>query len=178
MAYLPIERIWSALERVESTLIGTLTLLSLLLSIYAMASRYIAPQYSLDWTTEVIVYLVTWAFLLAGSRALIDADHVRADLLTNFLPLNLKRYLTLLQNIFAFFFCIAVMIGGIKVVLFSLRLAERSDSSLSLPMWAYYLCLPIAFASISCRYVGRIFAAVRSIKQARTKHLQRISGSE
>jgi C4-dicarboxylate transporter DctQ subunit len=178
MTYLRIARISKAWARVESILIGMLTLSSLLLSIYAMASRYIAPQHALDWTTEVIVYLVTWAFLLAGSRALIDADHVRADLLTNFLPLSLNRYLTLFQNICAFLFCIAVMIGGIQVVLLSLRIAERSDSSLSLPMWVYYLCLPVAFASISGRYIGRIFVAIRSIQQAQMKHHSRISDSE
>ena len=178
MAYFRIARISAAWDRVESILIGILTLFSLLLSIYAVASRYIAPQYALDWTTEVIVYLITWAFLLAGSRALIDADHVRADLFTNSLPPSLNRYFTMFQNICALLFCIAIMVGGIKVVHLSVRFAERSDNSLSLPMWVYYLCLPVAFASISCRYAGRIFVAVRSIQQARTKHHSRISGSE
>lgn len=152
-------------DRVEVIVIGSLTLVSLLLSIYAIVSRYLAPQYALDWSGEVVVYLITWAFCLAGARAVMGADHVNADLLTNFLSQKWKYYFAVLQDSFAMVFCLAIMVGGIQVVRLALQLGEQSDSSIALPLWAYYLCLPVGLASISCRYAGRLLLSFRQIRQ-------------
>lgn len=154
-------------DRIEIIVIGTLTLLSLALSIFAIVSRYLTPQYALDWPGEMIVYLITWAFFLAGARAVMDSDHVRADLLTSFLSRRWTVYFGVLQDFCAMLFCMAVMVGGLQVVRFALQLGERSDSSLALPMWVYYLCLPIGLASISCRYAVRLYASIQLIRQSR-----------
>ena len=153
--------IWS---RFEPVLIGALTLASLLLSFYSMVSRYFAPQYAMDWISEVVVYLITWAFFLAGARAITAGDHVKADLLTSLVPERFGKYLALFQDTCALLFCSAVVLGGIQVVELSLRLNERSDSSLQLPMWIFYLSVPVAFASISVRYVVRLFDSVRELR--------------
>jgi TRAP-type C4-dicarboxylate transport system permease small subunit len=155
----------AAWDRLEPKLIGLLTLASLLLSFYSMVSRYIAPQYALDWTTEVVVYLITWAFFLAGARAIEGADHVKADLISNLVPERFRKYLPLFQDACAILFCVAVTIGGIQVVELSLRLGERSDSSLQLPMWIFYLSVPVAFASISFRYAVRLAGTVRALRR-------------
>ncbi len=119
----------------------------------------------------MVVYLITWAFLLAGARAVMDSDHVKADLLTTFLSRKWSLYFAVLQDLCAMLFCLAVMVGGIQVVQFAIQLGERSDSSLALPMWVYYLCLPIGLASISIRYAGRLFASMHLIQQqSRAEH--------
>ena len=153
-------------DRVELVVIGTLTLLSLLLSLFAIVSRYLTPQYALDWPGEMVVYLITWAFFLAGARAVLDSDHVKADLLTSLLSKKWTLYFAVLQDFCAMIFCLAVMVGGLQVVQFALRLGERSDSSLALPMWVYYLCLPVGLASISCRYAGRLYVSIQLIRQS------------
>lgn len=164
-----LSRLVAAWDRVEVNLIGTLTLLSLLLSIYAIVSRYLTPQFALDWPGEVVVYLITWAFFLAGARAVMDADHVKADLLTNFLSQKWEQYFNIGQDMAATLFCLALMFGGVQVVQLALQLGERSDSSLALPLWVYYLCLPVGLASISCRYAGRLLVSIRLIQQSRAR---------
>lgn len=151
--------IWDSFE---TAVIGMLTLVSLLISIYAIASRYLVPQYALDWPQELVVYLITWAFWLAGARAVMDADHVKADLLVTLLSAKWRRRLAILQDSCAMLFCLVVMLGGIQVVQLALQLGERSDSSLALPMWIYYSCLPVGFVSISARYAIRISSLMRS----------------
>lgn len=160
-------RLIESWNRFEPVLIGALTLASLLLSFYSMVSRYIAPQYALDWTTEVVVYLITWAFLLAGARAIAGADHVKADLITSLIPTHFGKYLPVFQDACAMFFCIIITIGGIQVVDLSLRLNERSDSSLQLPMWIFYLSVPVAFVSIAFRYAVRLAESIRVLRQSR-----------
>ena len=115
------------------------------------------------------MYLITWAFFLAGARAVLDSDHVKADLLTSLLSKKWTLYFAVLQDFCAMLFCLAVMVGGLQVVQFALRLGERSDSSLALPMWVYYLCLPIGLASISCRYAGRLHASIQLIRKSRAE---------
>lgn len=164
-----VAQLLASCDRIEVIVIGVLTLLSLMLSIYAIISRYLTPQYALDWPGEMVVYLITWAFFLAGARAVMDSDHVKADLLTNLLSRKWSLYFSVLQDFCAMLFCLAVMIGGLQVVRLALLLGERSDSSLALPMWVYYLCLPVGLASIFSRYSVRLFVSIRLIKQSRAQ---------
>lgn len=149
---------WSTFE---SAAITALTLTSMLVAIYAIASRYFAPEYSLDWADEMVIYLTTWAIWLAGARAIMSADHVKSDFFVERLSPLWRQRLALLQDFGSFVFCLTVMVGGIQVVALALAFGERSDSSLATPLWVYYLCLPVGLASISIRYLERLVCGVR-----------------
>lgn len=150
------QRVMQAWFNVESFAITTLTIASMVVASYAMASRYFAPEHSLDWADEMVVYLITWAIWLAGARAVLGAGHVKSDFFVHKLPAKWRRRIEHLQDFGSCLFCLTVMVGGIQVVQLAVHFGERSDSSLAMPLWIYYLCLPLGLASISARYVERL----------------------
>lgn len=144
---------WSV---IEVAIIAGLTLASMAISIFAIATRYFAPEYSLDWADEMVVYLITWAIWLAGARAILTSGHVQSDFIVEKLSPSWRLRLALLQDLGAALFCFTVMIGGIQVVRLALYFGERSESSLAMPLWIYYLCLPVGLASITIRYLEKL----------------------
>ena len=164
MNYSALKRISEYWCAVEKTLITSLTAASLLVSTYAMITRYLAPAFALDWADEAVIYLITWAIWLAGARAVMGADHIKADFAVKLLPCSWHRYIEMMQDFLAMTLCVVVMVGGIQVVQLSLMFGERSDSSLALPLWIYYLCLPFGLGVVAIRYACRLLGDLGSTK--------------
>ena len=58
----------SVLDSLERGVIALLAGAALVLACNAMLSRYLLPGLALDWTFEVIIFLVIWAVFLAAAR--------------------------------------------------------------------------------------------------------------
>ena len=145
---------WNQFEKLATSILAAA---ALLLSCYEMATRYFWPSQSPDWATEVIIYLIIWAVFLGGSSLIKENRQVRADLITQRLPLPLQRYAEIFNSLVGLFFCSALTYYGYEVVDFAVVMDERSESSLLFPIFWYYLCLPVGMFLMSLRYLDRLY---------------------
>lgn len=143
------------LDWIERTLIALLAGGALLLACLAMVGRYILPGLSLDWTFELIIFATIWATFLAGARSAGMGEHVNVDTLLTMMPAGARRGLALLA-------CVCgILVGGFLawsgwiVVEEAIRWDERTTSSLRLPVWIYYLSLPVGAGLITFHLVVR-----------------------
>ena len=128
-----MSRVLNLLNRIEEWVIVTLTGGTLLLACYSMVSRYLFPRGSLDWTFEVVIYMMGWIVFLCAARLIAHDGHIRVDVL---------------------------------------RWGETSSSSLRVPMWIYYLCLPVGGLLMTLRLLGVTWslAMARPVAEAGSSH--------
>ena len=146
-------KIW---DRVEQTLAGLLGLAALILALWQVVSRYLAPQAAISCAEEAIVYLLIWAIMIVSSQLVRIDGHVRPDLVLNIAPGWLKRWMEVFNSIAAIIFCAALVWYGGQIVATALVIDERSASDLRFPMWIYYAALPAGGALMLARYLIRL----------------------
>jgi C4-dicarboxylate transporter DctQ subunit len=142
---------------IEDAIIGVFSAIALMLVCYEVVVRYFFPRYLTDWGSEVVIYLVVWAMLIAGSALVFDGRHIRADLVVRMLPFKAQWLLELINLTVGFLYCGIVSYYAVQVVLFARQLDERSESSLQFPLWIFYIALPLGFGLMSVRYFIRIY---------------------
>jgi TRAP-type C4-dicarboxylate transport system permease small subunit len=148
-------RLWNI---IETALISAMAATALLLGIYQIGSRYLAPELSYAGTEEMTVYLLVWAMFLSCSQIVARDAHVRPDLVLRLMPARGQRFLEMMNCVVAIVFCSGMAWYGARVVMEAYAYDDRSTGVLSFPMWIYDLALPIAGILMTLRYAIRLAA--------------------
>jgi len=156
-----MDRLITALDRLERGVIALLAGVALLLACNAMVSRYLLPGMTLDWTFEVIIFVVIWAVFLAAARLVSVGGHIRMDFLMQFLQPGTRRWFLVFSEVLGLAVAGLLLWSGVLVVSESIRWGETSSSTLRLPLWIYYLSLPVGAALMSVRFIARIVGILR-----------------
>lgn len=138
-----------ALDLVEQTLIAVLAAAALGLACLAMVSRYVLPGLVLDWTFELTIFATIWATFIAGARLAGRGEHVRVDTLLGILPAKPRRLLVVLAGVAGLAMALFLVWSGWIVVEEAQRWDERTTSTLRLPLWLYYMSLPVGMALLA-----------------------------
>ncbi len=152
-----LERIWG---RIEDTIIGIFSAIALGLVCFEVLARYFVPSILPDWGSEVTIYLVVIAVMIAGSPLVLSGRHIRADLFVRLLPSGAQRIIELLNLVVGFLYCAIIAKLGYDVVAFAQMLDIRSDSSLQFKQWIFYIILPLAFGLMTVRYAIQVWRFV------------------
>ena len=142
-------RFLASLDAVERVLIALLTGTALLLACLSMTVRYVLPGLNLDWTFELTIFTTIWATFLAGARIAGEGGHVRVDTLLTYLPNRVCIALAVLAGVTGIAVALFLAWSGWIVVKEAFLWDERTTSTLRLPLWIYYLSLPVGAALIA-----------------------------
>lgn len=151
----------SVLDSLERGIIAVLAGAALVLACNAMVARYLAPGLTLDWTFEVITFLMIWAVFLAAARLVTTGGHIRIDIVLQRLGPGARRWWALLASALGLTVALLLLWSGVLVVDEALRWGETSSSTLRVPLWIYYLSLPVGAALMTVRLVLRIVGLAR-----------------
>jgi TRAP-type C4-dicarboxylate transport system permease small subunit len=154
------------LDRIEQMTIAVLAGGTLLLASYSMATRYLLPAASFDWAFEVIIYVMGWIIFLSAARLISHDAHIRVDVLVDNVGPVARRWLLLGAALFGIAVASLLVWSGMLVVLDALRWGETSSSSLRLPMWLYYLCLPVGCSLMVLRLLAVTWSLLREAPHA------------
>ncbi len=105
----------------------------------------------LSWADPALRVAVLWITLLGAMAATRDSNHIKIDLLTRFLPAQLKIYAQLITDLFSAFICGILAWHGGHFVYF-----EWQDESIlfaSVPAWACELIIPFGFGVMALRFL-------------------------
>ncbi|MBV7379966.1 TRAP transporter small permease [Maritimibacter dapengensis] len=147
-----IPRILNVWSRVETFLIGILLIIALVVFLGGGLLRIVAPGYAIDWATEVSIYFIIWATVLAGAAIVQEDRHLHTEVFIAALSPQLRRILGWAMSILSIAFIAVMLVYGWQAYEFSNLLDERSGSSLRAPQgFAVFLPLPIGMALILVR---------------------------
>lgn len=119
--------------------------------------RYFFPRYLTDYGLELTVYFTVWAIFLAGAPLVREGRHIRADILLHLLPPGAQRVLEILSLIVALVFVLVMSWFGWGMIQNSLSLGEKSESSLKLPLYIYYMSLPVGMTLMIAPILKRLY---------------------
>jgi TRAP-type C4-dicarboxylate transport system permease small subunit len=165
-----------ALDRLERAVIALLAGVALALACNAMLARYVFPGLSLDWTYEVITFVVIWAVFLAAARLIAEGGHIRVDVVLHAVPSGARRWFALLAALLGLGVAGLLTWSGVLVVVEAIRWGERSVSTLQIPLWIYYLCLPVGAALMALRLSLQIARLLREAPGATDDPPARVHG--
>lgn len=102
--------------------------IALLLSCSAIIGRYLFPRLALDWTTEVIVYLVIWSLLISIAGLTHRKAQIVVDLVVVHMPKNARKLASLLGLLSEFTISVVLIWSGILVMEEAIRWGERAPA--------------------------------------------------
>ncbi len=145
------------LQKIENVLMAILVSLALGLVCLEVVLRYFFPRYLTDYGLELTVYFTVWAIFLAGAPLVREGRHIRADILLHLLPPGAQRVLEILSLIVALVFVLVMSWFGWGMIQNSLSLGEKSESSLKLPLYIYYMSLPVGMTLMIAPILKRLY---------------------
>lgn len=145
------------LEKFENALMALLAVLSLGLVSIEVALRYFFPRYLTDYGMEFTIYFTVWAIFLAGGPLVREGRHVRADILLHMLPPGAQRVLEIVALLVGLAFAVTLSWYGWQMVLSSIDLGEKSESSAKFPLYLYYMALPFGTTLMIPPFLYRLY---------------------
>lgn len=140
-----LDAFFDGFDRVLGWITAGLLAVAYALSVYGVFERYVIAGSGTDWIMEVVVFGMVWAILLSVARIEHRRAHIRMDIVwRGFSERGQIRaeYVALLLGLG---FSLLLVWSGWLVVQDAIRWDERTDSSLRLPFWIYYVSLSTAF---------------------------------
>lgn len=150
-----MERFKRAYAAFEDYLAGGLLFIGLALVLTNVILRYFFghPQ---SWIDEYSVYFVVWGVLIGIAVALRDDHHIKVELLFNFLPLKIKRYVSIFANLVGLGFCGLYTFYGCQLVQTYMMTGQNSVDTQT-PMWIINLIIPISGFMLGIRFIEKLF---------------------
>jgi len=151
-----MQRLLKITSVLEHGLIAAFAGISLLIAVTEMFMRYYFPSHLPDWTSEVVIYLITASVMLSGGPLVSENRHVSADFFLRMVSPYNQKYLEIGFCLIGLFVCTIMVGNGIGIVEFAYQLDQRSDSSLQFPVFIYYAFVPISFGIMFLHYAARL----------------------
>lgn len=137
----------SLLNKLDALIGGIVALLfvtALALATLGILSRYALSGFTLDWTGELVVFLIIWAVLLSLARMERQSAHIRVEFLFDKLHAKSQRAAVLLSTTIGLGISFLLNWSGWLVVSEAIRWDERTPSTLRVPLWTYYTALSVS----------------------------------
>lgn len=140
--------------KIEDWISGSLLVTGLLILFLQVIMRYIL-DIPTTWHDEIARYLVIWGVLLGSAVALRDNEHIRVEVLYNFLPKSMKKWVNQFANLTILLFFFVMIVYGFQLVETKFVSGENSTSGL-LPLWIVYSILPLSGVIMALRTIVQI----------------------
>lgn len=102
------------------------------------------------WGDAMVRILVLWVGLLGAMIATRNNNHINIDIISRFLPENLKNISQLIVQVFAAFVCAVMTWHSFRFIL--MEMEYETNAFASVPAWVCESIIPFAFAVICIRY--------------------------
>ena len=147
------------LQKIEDTVLVGLLLLMISMAVLQIFMRNLFDS-GILWGDSLVKVLVLWIGLLGAMIASRNSHHISIDILSKFLPEQIKKITNFIISVFTSLVC-----GVMAYYSLSFVIMEKQDgytAFANIPAWVCESIIPIAFAIISLRY---LFLSITSFAQ-------------
>lgn len=145
-----IQNIISLLQKIETGILSGLLISMILMAVLQIALRNLFDS-GILWGDELIRVLVLWIGLMGAMVASRDNHHICIDVISRYLPNQIKKMTTLLIAVFTSFICALMAYFS-----FGFVMMEKTGGFIAfadIPAWVCESIIPVSFAIISLRYL-------------------------
>jgi TRAP-type C4-dicarboxylate transport system permease small subunit len=138
------------LQKIEDGILIGLLLLMIFMAVLQIFLRNFFNS-GILWGDPLIRLLVLWIGLIGSMIASRNNHHINIDVISRYLPGQIKKLTTFIISLFTAFVC-AVM----AYYSFIFVIMERTDGFIAfgnIPVWVCESIIPVSFAIISFRYI-------------------------
>lgn len=141
-----IDRLFDGIDKLVGWVTAALLAVAFALSLFGLIERYVISDSGTDWIYEVVVFGLVWGILLSIVRIEHRRAHIRMDIVWRMLSPKAQIGAEYVSLILGLLFSLLLITSGWQVVQDAMVWDERTDSSLRLPYWLYYLALSTTFS--------------------------------
>lgn len=113
------------------------------------------------WSEELSRYLYVWECWLGVSLTQREDRHIKLTFLVDMFPPRAKKAADAAAFVLSVGCAAMLAYYGIELVIFTEALGNLSPA-LKLPMWIFYLCLPLGCIAYICRMIGGAVVKIRN----------------
>lgn len=118
-------------------------------------------NYPLGWTEEASRYIFIILIYLGASAAALGDNHVRVEVIDNFLPPKIKRYVDFCVRILCSICCV-IMTFNLKGMIKNSIRSNQLSAALRIPISAMYIIVGILFLLIAFRFLQKSFEILKT----------------
>ena len=144
-----MSRVISILHKIEDALLVSLLLLMIGLAVFQIVLRN-GFDAGIVWADPLVRVLVLWLGLIGAMVASRTDNHISIDIVSKYLPTDLKRFTGLLVYLFTTIVCALMTWHSARFVI--MEKAVGMPAFFSVPIWVCELVIPFAFGIITIRY--------------------------
>ena len=145
-----VQKIIALFQKIEDGILIGLLLLMIFIAVLQIFLRNLFDS-GILWGESLVRTLVLWIGLIGAMVASRNNNHISIDLISRYLPDQIKKLTDLMIYIFTFLVCAVMAYHSLRFVIM-----EKTDGVLvfaNIPVWVCESIIPVSFAIISFRYL-------------------------
>lgn len=147
-----LQRLASAIARAETAILALLVSGMVLLAAAQILLRNILHT-GFQWADTLLGMGLLWLTMLGALAATGDRRHIVIDLVGHFCPPRFRAAAARVTSLFAAAVCGLLTAAAAQYCRFQREM--ETDLILNIPLWIYYLIIPVAFGLMSLRFLGQ-----------------------
>ncbi len=160
-----LKQIQTILYGVEDAILVGLLAVMIGMSVTQIVLRNLFET-GIAWSDVLVRILVLWVGLVGAMVASRKGNHITINLLDRHLPVNVKRIVNFLVELFTAVICTVVVYYSLLFV--QMEFHDGGLAFARVPVWLCEAIIPLAFAVIALRYFLLSFLNLKKIIQSRS----------
>ncbi len=164
-ALLPVTRVIDAVTTWLGKRLAWLILAAVVVSAANATVRKIFDTSSNSWL-ELQWVLFSMVFLLCSPWTLLANEHIRIDIVNNFLPKNVRNSIDVIGHTFFLLpLCLIMTVTGIPFFYRSIAINEQSGNAGGLPQWPAKSLIMIGFAFLLVQGLSELIKRIAVMRE-------------
>ena len=150
-------------EHLEEYMVVILTSIMTILLFLQVLFRFVL-NLTLAWVEEISLYSMVWLCYFGCSLAIKKREHLKMEIITNFLRPKAKKVFDLISLVLFFAFAVFVLY---HVTLLTADILQRGQVTavLEIPKWIPYAGVPVAFLLMLIRMIQDFVRTISEMKE-------------
>ena len=150
-------------EHLEEYMVVILTSIMTILLFLQVLFRFVL-NLPLAWVEEISLYSMVWLCYFGCSLAIKKREHLKMEIVTNFLRPKAKKVFDLISLVLFFAFAVFVLY---HVTLLTADILQRGQVTavLEIPKWIPYAGVPVAFLLMLIRMIQDFVRTISEMKE-------------
>ena len=150
-------------EHLEEYMVVILTSIMTILLFLQVLFRFVL-NLPLAWVEEISLYSMVWLCYFGCSLAIKKREHLKMEIITNFLRPKAKKVFDLISLVLFFAFAVFVLY---HVTLLTADILQRGHVTavLEIPKWIPYAGVPVAFLLMLIRMIQDFVRTISEMKE-------------
>lgn len=148
---------------ITATITAILLLTLAFLVTFSVISRYCFHK-PIGWVIEISEYILLWSTFIGITWVLKEDDHIKIDLLINYLSNNYKQWIGLITYFIGFFLFLSVTLYSSLEIFDIYSRGILYVKMLKIPKYLLLICIPFGTLLLTIQYFKMIILGIGSRK--------------